>query len=163
MYSEECKTYRWQKAEYFRRSPPCLKSSLTPGNSNSLHHRLNSSWRWKEHKDRILLSEKFRNGYLLTRLEKRRNVLHEKYYTGLFFPAVTKGKVCFRPRLRAHVICYCRLKTTSFVFFILFFFYVFSREKILVTTSLMLNTDETLDEEDVSMIFYELSIQKSPL
>ena len=32
-----------------------------------------------------------------------------------------------------------------------------------VTTSIMMNMDDTLDEEDVSMIFYELGVQKSPL
>ena len=36
--------------------------------------------------------------------------------------------LCFRPRIRAHVICYFRLKTTSFAFFTLFF-HVFAQEK----------------------------------
>ena len=42
-------------------------------------------------------------------------------------------------------------------------FYVFSREKIRVTTLIILNMDDTLDEDDVSMIFDELGVQKSPL
>ena len=42
-------------------------------------------------------------------------------------------------------------------------FNVFSREKIRVTTLIILNMDDTLDEKDVSRIFDELGVQKSPL
>ena len=73
-----------------------------------------------------------------------------------------KGLVlCFQCSLRARVICYSRLKTTSFAFFTLFFCFflgVFT-EKICVVTAIMLFMDDKLDEEDVSMIFDELEVQ----
>ena len=58
----------------------------------------------------------------------------------------------FRPRLSAQVICYFGLKTISFAFFTLFFSRVFL-EKIRVIIATMLYVDETLYEEDFSMIF----------
>jgi len=48
----------------------------------------------------------------------------------------------FSSGLHAHLICYFRLKTTIFTFFITFFF-------------LMLSMDDTLHKEDVLMIFDE--------
>ena len=53
-----------------------------------------------------------------------------------------------------HVICYFRLKTTSFDFFtpIFFLFQVF-KKKIRVTAIIMLCMDDTFHEDDVLMIF----------
>ena len=68
----------------------------------------------------------------------------------------------FRPRLRAHVIYYFRLKTTNCAFFTLIF-HLFSRKNIGATTAIMLYVNETLHEEDVLMIFDELEVQNSHL
>ena len=65
--------------------------------------------------------------------------------------------LCFRPRPRAHVICSLRLKTTSFVSFILFLLRVFTGKKC-VAEAIMLNMDDTLDEEAL-IIFEELEVQ----
>ena len=73
----------------------------------------------------------------------------------------------FRPRLRVHVICYFKLKTTRFAFFTLFLFCLFFshifKEKICVTTEIMLCMYDTLHEDDVLMIFDELEVQNSHL
>ena len=47
--------------------------------------------------------------------------------------------LCFRPRLRAHLIYYFRSKTTSFAFFnSVFLIRVFTKKKILVTAAIIL-------------------------
>ena len=53
------------------------------------------------------------------------------------------------------------LKTTSLAFFTPHI-YVFSRKKLWVAV-IMLYMNDTLDEEDVKMIFDELEVQTSPL
>lgn len=69
---------------------------------------------------------------------------------------------CFRPCLRAHLICSLSLKKASFARIILVF-HVFSWKKsIRVTAAMKLYMDETL-EEDVCMVFDELEVQNSPL
>ena len=73
-----------------------------------------------------------------------------------------KGLVlCFRPSLRAQVICSFRLETTRFAFSALFFWCF--EGKISVTTTIMQCMDDTLKEEDGLMIFDELKVQKLDL
>jgi len=62
--------------------------------------------------------------------------------------------LCFRPCLRAHIICYFN----QFHTFYPSFFHIFSWKKIHVTITRMLFMDDTLDE-DVLMIFGELGVQ----
>ena len=60
-----------------------------------------------------------------------------------------------------YVICCLRLKIATFAFFTLFFFfsfYAFAREKLRVTVVIRLYMDDTLDEEDVLMIFDHLEV-----
>ena len=77
--------------------------------------------------------------------------------------------LCVGPRLRANIICYLRFKTTSFVFFTLFFFFfsfLFLRvlkENNRLTTAIMLCTDDTLHQEDVLMILDALEVLFLPL
>ena len=75
----------------------------------------------------------------------------------------TRGLVlCFPPHLHAHLICFSRLKTISFVFFTLVF-NVSSRKKICVTGAIKLYMDDTLEEESIWMILVELEVENSPL
>ena len=60
----------------------------------------------------------------------------------------------FSSSLRPHVICYLRLKIASLAFFTpVFFFLRVCKGKVRVTAIIKLYKDETLDEEDVLMIF----------
>ena len=65
--------------------------------------------------------------------------------TSLIFVKERSGTLIF-----VHFICYFRLKTISFVFFIVVF-------------AIRLYRDDTLDEDDVSIIFDELQEPNSPL
>ena len=75
--------------------------------------------------------------------------------------------LCFCTRLRANVVCYSGLKTTSFAFFTLVFIIIFFlrnfKQKIHVVTERILYRDDTLDEEDVSIIFDELEVSNPRL
>ena len=72
-----------------------------------------------------------------------------------------KGLVlCFRPSLRAQVICSFRLETTRFAFSALFFWCFQGK---ISTTAIMQCMDGTLKEEDVLMIFDKLKVQKLDL
>jgi len=73
------------------------------------------------------------------------------------------GNLFFRPRLRAQVICFFRLKTASFTFFTLLFYSCVKGEKNRYTTATMLCMDDTLHKEDVLMIFGKLEVQNSHL
>ena len=82
--------------------------------------------------------------------------------------------LCFRPRLRAHVNYlllwiennHFRVLYPVFLFFvfIFFLFYGISRKKLIrVVTGTILYRDDTLDEEDILIIFDELEVPNSPL
>ena len=77
--------------------------------------------------------------------------------TSLIFVKERSGTLIF-----VHFICYFRLKTISFVFFIMVFFFFF-KGKVSVMTAIRLYRDDTLDEDDVSIIFDELQEPNSPL
>ena len=70
--------------------------------------------------------------------------------------------LCFGPHLCAHIICYFKLKTTSFGFFTLALLCAF-KEKISIITVIMLYMDDALDEKAVLIIFGELEVRNSPL
>lgn len=76
--------------------------------------------------------------------------------TSLIFVKERSGTLIF-----IHFICYFRLKTISFVFFIMVFFFFMG--KVSVMTAIRLYRDDTLDEDDVSIIFDELQEPNSPL